>query len=287
MKASFALFVLLGVEAPTQAYEARQNIDDFSKAKEPLWEYGLGLGYAQFEQYPAAGRMSRLLVPFPTFQYRGETVRADDREGARAYLFQGDSFSLEMAGTGSPPLSSKDNSARKGLRDLPFILAIGPQLIYRNHLKEQMLFETSLGLYPALMMGSSQLRAEGAFFQFQMGLRQEHQFFSDIRSLSRFFLTWRFASQEIQDEYFGVRSSEVTSFRQQFRGKAGLLGTEATLFQTFKHEKLSYYVGLNYINYQGTAHEKSSLSKAKDQLNTLVGLIYSLGESTEKAQNNF
>ena len=97
---------------------------------QPYWEYGAGLGYVHYQHYPAANQFSNLLLPFPTFQYRGKIVRADDRNGAHIYLLKGPDWVFEMSGAGYPALDSSTNEARQGMEDLPWMLAIGPQFVY-------------------------------------------------------------------------------------------------------------------------------------------------------------
>ena len=58
-------------------------------------------------------------------------MRADDRDGARAYLLKGENWDLNFSGNFIPGLNSADNEARRGMDSLPWMAALGPQLIIK------------------------------------------------------------------------------------------------------------------------------------------------------------
>jgi outer membrane scaffolding protein for murein synthesis (MipA/OmpV family) len=249
--------------------------DDHDVPTQPIWEYGIGAGYVRYEQYPAAGKYSDLFLPFPTFQYRGESLRADDREGAKAYLFKDRNWSLEMAGTGTPALDSDKNENRKGMKDLPWIMALGPQLAYRFGSDWQI----SWGIFQAMMTDFTYLEVRGSFIQQVLTYRSESSLGDGYVSQSNVFFTLKSASQEVQEKYFGVSTSDATAERQAYHARGGFLSAEVSAFQAFKKGRASYYVGANYDYYGAGVNQHSPLFKAQSQANVLFGITYVLGES--------
>ena len=262
----------LAKEHNSQALEANQ---DSLQDSEPIWEYGIGSGFVRFEQYPAAGKYSQVFLPFPTFQYRGRIVRADDREGAKAYLWKHGSWTVEMAGTGTPSLDSDDNELRKGMKDLPWILAVGPEIVYKFNPD----FDFGLGAFQAITTDFQDTRFAGAFFEGIFTYTSEGILKKNIKTLTKYFLTFKAASQEIQDQYFGISHRYATTLRPEFKARAGFLSIEASVFQSFKFGRTAFYVGANYADYSLAENKKSPLYQSTYQLNYLFGLTYVLGES--------
>jgi MipA family protein len=267
---------------------ARAEIKFQSPEPEPIWEYGVGAGFVRFEQYPAAGKYSQLILPFPTFQYRGRSLRADDREGAKAYLWKNDQWSVEMSGTGSPSLNSDDNEIRKGMKDLPWVIALGPKLVFKTQSEIQM----GLGIFQAVTTDFSFTQFSGVIFQSNLtykverfiplsflGSKDSRDSSQLVKSLTHYFLTLKWESQEIQNEYFGVGKKYANNSRPEFRAKAGFLSAEASVFQSFKVGRYSYYLGANYADYSQNQNKKSPLFKSHFQMNYLFGITYVLGES--------
>ncbi len=245
-------------------------------ALEPIWEFGMGFGYIRFEQYPAAGEYSTLSLPFPTFQYRGKIVRADDREGAKAYLWKSGPWSIEMSGTGTLPLDSSDNNLRDEMNDIPWIIASGPQLVYRMG----PFFNFALGVYQAIATDFKHTEASGNIFEGKMSYTFEKIFNEQkIKALTRYFLTLKGASQEVHDQYYSIDQDFVTPLRPRYRAKAGYIGTEFSIYQSLKRGRGAIYVGLNYTDYSMAENKKSPLHNSEGQLSYLFGMTYVLGES--------
>lgn len=95
---------------------------------EPLWELGIGIAGFRFDDYRGSDHTNTYLLPLPFFAYRGPILRAD-REGARAVLFEGSRFTVDVSLGASVPTKSKDDEARSGMPDLAGTFEIGPSFI--------------------------------------------------------------------------------------------------------------------------------------------------------------
>lgn len=96
-------------------------------AFEPLWELGAGLGGLRLPHYKGSDQHQDLVLPVPFAIYRGKIFRAT-REGARAVLLESRRLDLDVSVAATPPLLSKDNTARSGMPDLPPTLEVGPNI---------------------------------------------------------------------------------------------------------------------------------------------------------------
>ena len=250
-----------------------------------LWEYGFGLGYVHYEHYPASDQFSNLFLPFPSFQYRGRILRADDREGTRAYLFKGERWSFEMAGGGYPALKSDDNEARRNMDDLPWMLQLGPQLVVKLHPD----LEFKLAVFQALSTDFSLTKTAGLAYEGKLQYRWDTQFGSEglgVRGLAEQItsfgqLTWSLkgGNQDFLKTYFDVPSQFATSIRPAFSARPGFLSSELSYFQSIRSGRASFYLGAAITDYAGSANRESPLHKSDRNVTYLVGLTYVLGES--------
>ncbi len=243
-----------------------------------LWEYGIGFGYVHYEQYPAADQFADLLLPFPTFQYRGEILRADDREGTRAYIFKSINWSLELSGGGNTPLAASDNKAREGMQDIPLIIYLGPQIV--GHLLEDL--ELRIGFFQAISTDFMYTKASGGIQETQLVY---HIVFnhSARRVNSRFSLSAKSASKDYLETYFEVLPQYANIKRAEYKAKAGFLGFELNYFQSISYGKASYYIGASINDYSLSANRKSPLHKSDYNLSYLIGMTYTLGQSKRES----
>ncbi|MFS4459715.1 MipA/OmpV family protein [Bdellovibrio sp. HCB2-146] len=247
------------------------------------WDYGIGLGAVYYEQYPASNQFSFLAVPAPTFQYRGKIVRADDKDGAHIYLYKGTAFSIELAGAGYPALDSSNNAAREGMEDLPWLIALGPEIVSRTieH------FEFGLGAYQALTTDFDMTRTSGAIFEGRVTYHFDYPFaaygpFQEPgASTGRLTFSMKGGSEEFQNLYFEVSDKDATTERPAFDARDGFLSYNISYFQNFKSGRFSVNLGAMLSSYDLSANRASPLHKSDHNLTGLIGLNYILGGSSK------
>ncbi len=271
------IFLVYFHQASAQALEAQSDQESESSLNSnPIWEYGIGLGFAYFEDYPAAGQYSQFMIPIPTFQYRGRILRADDREGAKAYLWKRGPWTLEIAGSGTPPLDSDDNQNRQGMKDLPLILALGPELVYQMNPNLQV----STGIFQAIEVDFNDPNLSGILTELKLTYLNEKKFSQKMKALTKYSVSLNGASQEYQQKYYGVLLSETTLLRPEYRARAGYFSTDFSLFQSFKKDLMAFYLGGRYSHYGFSENKKSPLHLASESFTFFIGLTYVLGESS-------
>lgn len=254
-----------------------------AESDKPLWEYGFGAGYVRYSDYPAADQYSELILPFPTFQYRGEVLRADDRDGGRAYLFKDKQWSLEFSGSGRLPLTSSKNRAREGMDNLPLVIDGGPQLVYSvNHT-----WEFQLAPFVSTAIDGTFVRNNGGYFKAQAVYRWsdtwEGPFSSPLTLDGTLQFTINSASQEYNRTYFEVDKQHATASRPSYNAVAGFLSNNISYFQRFSSGRISFYVAGSLTDYSWSVNRNSPLHKADTNFGYGIGLIYVLGESARKS----
>lgn len=252
---------------------------------EAYWDYGFGIGGVRYQQYPASNEFSYLAVPAPTFQYRGKILRADDRDGAHVYLFKGQQFTVELAGTGYAALESSNSNSRDGMEDLPWVIALGPQLVWKGIEN----LEFGLGLYQATSTDFSMTRFAGQIYEaratYQFGFPFESYgiFTEPGFSNAKLTVSLQGGSKEFNSLYFEVPSESATAERAAYEAQAGFLDYSLTYYQTFKSGKFSISYGATVHNYDLSANRQSDLHKSDHNVTGFVGLNYVLGQSSKPA----
>ncbi len=245
----------------------------------PLWEWGFGLGYIRYADYPSSDEYSDLMLPFPTFQYRGEYLRADDREGGRAYLFKSHEWSLEFSGGGRLPLDSSNNLARVGMENLPLVLDGGPQLVYASGRT----WEFQLAPFFSAAAYGTHIRQNGMRFKAQVLYRWEGEtrgpFASPIIISGTAAFEMNAATQEYMRTYFEVDPIYATPSRSTYNAVAGFLNNNISYYQRFSSGRFSMYIGGSVSDYSWSVNRSSPLHKADLNVGYGIGMTYQLGES--------
>lgn len=231
------------------------------------WEYGVGLGYIRLEHYPGSDQFADLTLPFPTFQYRGKVLRADDRDGAHAYLLKSEKLIFEISGTGYTGLDSNQNSARKGMEDLPWLMALGPQLVYKATSK----LDFSFGIFTAMTTDFKSTQFPGQIYQGK--LRYVVEIPSSLEMRGHFFYNLKFATQGLQKIYYETNT---------YAAKQGLMSQDLSYYQSVRMGRARLYVGFSSNDYTNAANRESPLHLRNHTLTYLAGLTYTLGESERR-----
>lgn len=254
------------------------------KTDEALWEYGFGIGYTRLEHYPASSEQYHLTAGFPTFEYRGEILRADDRDGARAFLFKGEKSAIEFSGALFPMLRSDDDSLRAGMPDIPWAIAIGPQFVYQ--LSPDIDFK--IGTFQVITTDFSRTHLSGYLGQLKLVSSKkwemaEGHLLPAFETTSKFSWTLKGGDSQFLGLYFDVHQENVKPNRLAYESNPGFLGQELSFLQSAKSGRTSLYAGISVSDDSGSANRKSSLHQNDLNWTGLIGLTYILGESSRDA----
>lgn len=249
--------------------------------EQPLWDYGIGVGFVRFEQYPGSLQEREFLLPLPAFQYRGEMIRADDREGARAYLFKSSNGSIELGGGVIPGLDSDDNEARRGMDDLLWNLYLGPQFVIRPIWE----IEFKVGIFQSFLSDLKVSKTGGRISEIQgiwhvdRYLEKTEAFFRAKRVQGRFGLSVKAADQEFLGTYYDVGVRDTTATRPTYQSQGGMLSWSFSYFQSVEVDKWNIYAGFSETHYDLASNTESPLHQSERNLGVFAGFSYTLGQS--------
>jgi outer membrane scaffolding protein for murein synthesis (MipA/OmpV family) len=245
----------------------------------PLWEAGLGVAGVSFPDYRGSNERTNYVLPLPYFVYRGEFLKAD-RQKVRGVFFKNSFAELDVSISGTPPVRSKNNSARLGMPDLDATLELGPSLNLKmvNWDDKRYILELRLPLRTVTASDFNRVHYEGLVFQPQLNLD-----IHDIAGVPGLNLGVAagpvFADRRYHHFIYGVDAPYATALRPLYQGRGGYGGSQfvSALSKRFP----DFWAGafIKYDNLSGAAVENSPLMKSKSGFTAGFGIAWVLGES--------
>ena len=250
----------------------------------PVLELGIAGGGGYLPDYPAAdeGRVRGIAAPY--LIYRGEILRSDDR-GTRLRAALTDDIEFSLSASGSLPVSSGDNEARRGMPDLDLLAEIGPLLrltLWRGGTAGRpirLVMDTSLRAVFSTDFSSISYRGLTFAPDISLEARNVALPFSRLRAT----LGVTFATDRFMEYFYEVRPEFARADRPAFGAQGGYLGARASLSYRFAlSERLSAAVSTRVDYYGGAANRDSPLFRRDWNASATLGFAYSLWRSEER-----
>lgn len=236
--------------------------DSPGKAK-PLWELGFGAGALHTPDYPTSSKKQVRAIALPYIVYRGDVLRIGDGQTARVVAFDNDRIELDISFAAAFDADSEDNELRRGMPDLDYMFQIGPQM--KISLADFIFDDASHG---SLTLA---LQARGVFstdlgsidqhgYVFEPMLQYKHVGFLSPKLDATISLKPQWASSQLHEYFFDVKSDFVTAGRSEYRSSGGYFGTGLNLYASYRvNEKFSGFIGVQSLSHHGAANENSPL----------------------------
>jgi MipA family protein len=257
-----------------------------SRAEEkPLWEFGLGVGALAFPDYRGSDETQVYPVPVPYFVYRGPFLKAD-RDGLRGELFDREYVELSLSVNGTIPVSSEDNSARRGMPDLKPTIELGPSL--ELHLWRSTDRDVKLDLVMPLRVPIT-LESSPESLQWVFAPRLN----IDIENVAGY-TGWNFgagigpvfAADKFHDYYYSVPARFATAGRPEYRADGGYSGMHVLAALSKRYPK--YWIGafLRYDWLGGAEFDDSPLMRRQNSFAGGFGIAWMIGESKRRVETD-
>lgn len=252
---------------------AQINIPDLGRPL-PLIEGGVGVFHAQFPHYPSASTSFSLTLPYPTFIYRGEVLRADENGGIRSRFFNTENFELNLSIGGSLPVSSDKIQVRAGMPDLKTMLEFGPGFIW--HLipkRKSYRFRLSLNIPIRIAYSIDFKHTDDRGLVFNPFLFGFGKLFG--RTNIFYFASYRWADAEFQKTFFEVEPKYATPERPTYFAKSGTVLTSLGVgFSRLLARKYQVFAGVSYDNFTLNSNRNSPLYQRNNSTSLVVGLTW-------------
>ncbi|MCK6390013.1 MAG: MipA/OmpV family protein [Azonexus sp.] len=189
-----------------------------------------------------------------------------------------------MSAALSPPASSDDIEARKGMQDLDATFEIGPQIdvtLWRSENRARFV-KLLLPLRAAVTLDSKP-RDIGLVFHPKLNMDV-----TDLPGMAGWNLGLLagplFGDRRQHDYFYGVKASEATATRPAYEARSGYAGMQylASLSKRFP----GYWVGgfVRYDNLAGAVFENSPLVRDKNYFAAGMAVTWILGESSTRVR---
>lgn len=248
-----------------------------SAEEKPLWEAGLGVGGLVFPDYRGSDEMQAYPIPVPYLIYRGDFLKAD-REGVRGELFDREYAELSISVNATIPVSSDDNSARRGMPDLEPTIELGPSLdlhVWKSP-DERIKLDVVMPLRAPVTVERSP-KSIGWLFSPRVNL--------DIGNVNN--SGWNiglgagpvFADRKYHDYFYSVKPEYSNAERPQYEAKGGYSGVHVLASLSKRYPK--YWVGayIRYDSLESTAFEDSPLVRSTSYIAGGFGIAWMIGQS--------
>lgn len=246
----------------------------------PLWEAGLGVAAIDFPDYRGSDERRAYVLPAPYLVYRGDFLRADEQR-VRGMFFESPRAEVDVSISGTVPVDSSKNRARRGMPDLDATLEIGPSLnlfLYRPQDRKHVV-ELRLPVRAVLASDFSHVDHEGWVFQPHLNL--------DVKDVLGY-NGWNFgiltgplfADRRYHQYVYGVDRAFATADRPAYQARGGYAG--AQLIAALSKRFPKYWVGgfAKYDTVRGAVFEDSPLVKRKHNFTAGFAISWILGQSS-------
>lgn len=236
---------------------------DAPEEVKPLWELGFGAGALHTPDYPTSSKKHVRAIALPYIVYRGDVLRIGDGQTARAVAFDNDRIELDISFAAAFDADSEDNELRRGMPDLDYMFQIGPQM--KVSLTDFIFDDASHGSLTLALQArgvfSSDLRSiDQHGYVFEPMLQYKHFGFLSPRLDTTISLKPQWASSQLHEYFFDVKSDYVTAGRSEYRSDGGYFGTGLNLYASYRvNEKFSGFIGVQSMSHHGAANENSPL----------------------------
>jgi outer membrane protein len=239
----------------------------------PLLEAGAGAVAAVVPAYPGSEDTNNFFIPFPTFFYRGDVLRADEEGGMRGRFLKTEDFEINLSIGGSLPANSEDVYARRGMPDLNTMVEVGPGLL-ATLWKKKGITNYKLGLNipirAAFAVDFFEAKERGLVFNPLLYFITENLIGKRVFTFTS--VSSVVASHKFQKVFYQVDPQFTLNDRPAYAAQSGYLGTTvAQGFSKLLFGKVNTFVGLTWQNLRGSANENSPLFIKKDNFSAAIG----------------
>ena len=249
----------------------------------PLWEFGLGVAAVDFADYRGSDQRQTYLLPAPYFVYHGKVLRAD-RKGMRGVFLESERFELNLSLSGSVPVDSDGNRARRDMPDLRPTIEFGPSLDLRlwHDPERHAQLDLRLPVRWSIRLGGRP-RDNGLVFSPRLNLDLRDPF--GQRGWNLGLLAGPiFTDRRNNAYYYDVAPEFATDQRPAYASAGGYAGSQAAMALSKRYAR--HWVGffMRYDNLEGAAFDDSPLVRTHASWAAGLAVSWIIGESSQRVE---
>ena len=226
-----------------------------------VWEVGIGATAISFNDYVGSDERTVVIAPVPFINYHGKVLTID-RESIRSEFFGTDKLRLDLSLSGSIPVDSDDNQARKGMPDLDTVLELGPSLeyeFYRDPINNGSL-SVELPLRNAVASDFSNIEDIGWISNPNIKYHRKEYTLDGTWTLQAT-LGPLLGDKRYHEHFYGVAEKFATTERPSFKADSGFGGWRLSLGFSRRINDIWYGGFIRYIDISDATFADSPLVK--------------------------
>lgn len=224
-----------------------------------LWEMGVGSLVSEVPAYRGAKGHNFIALPIPYFIYRGKNFKID-KNGIRAHFFRRGRFAIDFSMGLNLPVDNKKVKARNGMKNLAFIVDIGPSFEYRlyDHPSDWYTIWMRVPIRPAYSFEGRLPVYRGIVIAPFLEILKVIETKSNVMQMN----IWAgplFAGKQYNDYFYSVLRTDATSTRKAYQANKGYSGSRIAGSWIIMHKHYSVGLFFRYDNLKYARFEKSPL----------------------------
>ncbi|MBU2871638.1 MipA/OmpV family protein [Colwellia sp. E2M01] len=250
---------------------------DYQATKRPAdYSIGMGVSMMSIPDYIGSDQSQFYIVPTPYVFYESDTV-VIDRSVFEGNLFNQKNWHLTLDASGSIPVDSDDNEARKGMDDLNWVGELGPSLEYYFVGDNRSQNRTYLDFSIRKAINTDFRKISDTGWTGQFSLNNKYQFRSGVargETIVDSSIALLFHSDKYAQYFYAIPTDKATITREAYNAQGGYAGARLSLGATWKREHI--WIGLfSRYTYLGNASfENSPLVRSNNNLLVGISIAY-------------
>ena len=240
------------------------ELDDY----QTLLEIGAGVSVVDIPHYAGSEQSENYALPFPYFKYESKKVSLN-RDGLKRYLLKSENWDLDISFSGTIPVDSDKNRARRGMPDLDWVGLAGPAYNYRLYNDKNHRVKVSVPLRFGVATDFSGFESVGwdlaPSIQWRYRIFQQSAAWNVISSIGL-----EYGSADYNSYYYSVAPEYQTASRESYQADSGYGGYKLTFGLNRRKGKFWLGAFARYRNLHEASFADSPLVTAKD--NFYLGL---------------
>ncbi|WP_444997384.1 MipA/OmpV family protein [Aliikangiella sp. IMCC44359] len=236
------------------------SISTNTVANDIKWEFGAGLATISIPHYLGSDEELNKVLPLPYGTYEDKKTKID-RNGFNYNLFGIRNLDLSFSIGIGLPVSSEDNKARAGMKDLKTLIEIGPAIKYwlikdkLNRLSLELPIRTAFGFDD---FSVNQQGITGGF-----DIKYVHNF-SQWKFYSSYSINY--GDQKYHTQFYEVAPQYVTANRNLYQAKKGISSHSFSLAVSKRWDQFYFGIFARAEDLKNAANIDSPLVKKEDNL---------------------
>ena len=221
------------------------------------WALGIGIGTYSVPDYPGSSHIKQFTAPIPYVHYQGPHIKLADGK-ISSLIFKSNKLLIDMSIDGTPPVKSKNNSARNGMPDLDPVLELGPEFSYYFWKNNKSKLYLSLPIHYGFALNKNGIQT----ISWSSNPRLKFNFKRGFWKL-KLGVGPVYASRQHHDFYYSIALNETNTQRHTYQSDGKFGGLRYSLGLQMKRSHFKYDAYIRYNELKNADFSNSPLLKNK------------------------